>query len=261
MRAAASRIGGRLHVGAGFFARRGLVVDGQPRGLVDRIADLANPGLDVARIHPAIVPFFEDTAALDLEIHSRWRGPMIVVWLVARCTMWLAGQFVLPLRRARIATRVVAIDAAADGRADARGVIRTYAGGGVMQVVAYATWARNGTRYMSASFPMPLGKIAGILRLDANGEDPDGHLAVALTSARRAGDDAGVWFAIGRLAIPLPLGERLALWGAGMACAPADLSPGDATIVGRHEQRLFGIRFVTHDYRFRPLDRAARARS
>jgi hypothetical protein len=38
--------------------------------------------------------------------------------------------------------------------------------------------------------------------------------------------------------------------------APPDLDPSEfpgTTVIGRHEQRLFGVRFVTHDYWFRPL--------
>jgi hypothetical protein len=41
-----------------------------------------------------------------------------------------------------------------------------------------------------------------------------------------------------------------------MECAPRDIDRGvleGATIIGRHEQRFFGVRLVTHDYCFRPL--------
>ena len=46
-----------------------------------------------------------------------------------------------------------------DGREGARAVIRTYADTGeVMQAVAYTTWKRDDTRYMSAAFPLPSSK-------------------------------------------------------------------------------------------------------
>jgi hypothetical protein len=252
-----SRFAGGLRVGADYFERqRALAVDGAPRGLVDRIDDLANPAVDVRRIHPAVVAFFEDTASLDLFVRSRWRFPFSVVWRLFRFVLAAIGQFVLPLDEARIRTRVLAIDRARDGREDARAVIRTYADtGDVMQAVAYATWHREGTRYMSAAFPMPGGHVAGVLRLDAIDEDDDGRLAVALTSRARDGDDAGVWLVLGSIGVPSPFHERLELWPAGAKAAPPELDvsvwPG-ATIVGRHEQRLFGIRFVTHHYWFRP---------
>lgn len=259
VRPAFSRFAGALRVGADFFARRGALVDRgpAPRGLVDRLTDLSNPGIDVTRVHPAIAAFFEDTSRLELLVRSEWRFPFSIGWLVFRWFMRLVGQFVLPAREGRIVTRVAALDTSRDGRADARAVIRTYAHDeSVMQVVAYATWARADARYMSAAFPMPLGQIAGILRLDAIGVDDEGRLAVALTSARRGGDDAGVWFVIGPFSFRAPLEERLELWAPGMPGVPAELAgdalPG-ATIVGRHVQRLFGIRFVTHRYWFRDV--------
>lgn len=259
-----ARFRGGLRVGADYFARVGAVAsDGAsgspPRGLVDRMSDLANPDIDVARVHPAIVVFFEDTARLELHIRSHWRFPISLVWRLVRPLMQWIGQFVLPLREAMIATRILALDPARDGRGDARAVIREYAGSGaVMQVVAYATWESGGARFMSATFPLPGGHVAGILRLDRIAEDSDGRLAVALTSASRKGDGAGIWYVLGSLALRAPLGERLSLWAAATDCAPADMDVSvleGTTILGRHEQRAFGVRFVTHEYWFRPVRR------
>jgi hypothetical protein len=249
-----------LRVGADYFAREGALAAvppaTPPRGLVDRMSDLANPALDVTRVHPAIAVFFEDTASLELQVRSRWRFPFSIVWRVVRPLMQWVGQFVLPLREGRIATRILALDPARDGRSDARAVIREYTDTrDVMQVVAYATWERDGARFMSATFPLPGGHIAGILRLERLAEDSDGRLAVALSSASRDGDGAGIWYVLGSLGLRAPLGEHISLWAAGTDCAPPeiDLSVLDgATIVGRHEQRAFGVRFVTHDYWFRP---------
>lgn len=253
-----SRLRGGLRIGGDFFERCGAAVTAErvPTGVVDRIADLRSASLDTSRVHPAIVRFFEDTSALALHIRSEWRFPFSLGWQCFRRFMRWIGQFVLPVDDARIATRTFALDAALDGRADVRGLVRTYADTGeVMQAVAYATWERSGTRYMSAAFPMPGGHVAGFLRLDAIGEDADGRLAVALTSARRDGDDAGVFFVLGPLALRSPLGERLELWAPGMAGAPLAAAPDgipEPTILGRHEQRLFGVRFVTHYYWFWP---------
>lgn len=258
-----SRLRGGVRVGPDFFARAGALVDREsrpaPRGIVDRMADYANPGIDTSRVHPAIVRFFEDTASLALHVESHWRFPASLAWRLLRRVMRAVGQFVLPERSADILTRVFAIDTSVDGRDDARAVVRTYEGTGeVMQVVSYATWQRDDAAYMSAAFPLPGGQIAGVLRLDPIAEDDGGRLAVALTSTTRD-DDAGVWLALGPLALRAPLGERLELWAVGAHVAPSELDAGavpGATIVGRHEQRLFGVRFVTHHYWFSPLDRA-----
>jgi len=240
-----SRLSGRLRIGADFFARRGAIVAGTPRGVVDRIADLAHPGIDTARVHPAVAAFFEDTGGLELVIRSHWRWPFSWLWWLWRHVMRLIGQFVLPLREARVTTAVHALDAAADGRPGARAVIRSYADTGrVMQVVAYATWTRGDRSYMSAAFPLPGGQVAGILRLDPLPED-----AIELTSRRRDRDDAGVWLVLGPLALRSPFGERIRLWP---CTTPASPLPG-ATLAGEHVQTLFGIRFVTHHYWFRPV--------
>jgi hypothetical protein len=247
-------------VGADYFERIGAIssADGDaPRGLVDRMSDLAHPGIDVERVHSAIIPFFVDTASLELLVVSHWRFPFSAAWRGFRGVMRRIGQFVLPLplSERRIVTRVRSLDRERDGRADARAIIRTYQDSGdVMQVVAYATWERDGARYMSAAFPLPLGHVAGFLRLDEIATDENGRSAIALRSARRKTDDAGVWFVLGPLAFPSPFGEELALWAAQSSCAPAEIDSKrleGATIVGRHEQSLFGVRFVTHHYWFR----------
>jgi hypothetical protein len=252
-----SHLAGGLRVGPDFFARKHALSGPSLPGLVARAADLGNAELDVARVHPDVLAFFEQTAGLELLVRSDWRFPFSVGWWLLRPAMRAIGQFVLPLREGRVATRVLALDGARDGRPDARAVIRTYTDSGeVMQVVAYATWRRDETGYLSCAFPLPGGQILGVLRLDRAGEDAQGRLSVALTSTRRGADDAGVWLVVGGLALRSPLGERLELWAPGTPGAPPNdpaALPG-ATIVGKHEQRLFGVRFVTHRYWFRPID-------
>lgn len=192
------------------------------RGIVDRLGDYA---LDAARVHPAVAAFFEDTTGYVLDIRSHWRGPMLVVWVMWRWLFVLAGQFVLPIRRARIVTRgfPLAQDVTRPPRPGARAIIREYEGGGAMQAVAYAVW--NG--HMSAVFPLPVGHLAGVLRAE------NVERGVRLTAT-------GVWFVLFGLRMRTPFGETLSLW-------PDDTGAG---ALGRHEQRLFGVRFVTHDYRF-----------
>lgn len=250
-----SRLRGGLRIGRDFFARRRALGSGPPpRGLADRLADLGNPGIDVAKIHPAVVPFFDDPGSLALRIRSRWRFPFSIGWWLARPFARWVGQLVLPRSRAEIVVEMLALDPQVDGRADARGVIRSYADGSVMQVVAYATHARGEARYMHATFPVPGGHLAGVLRMDALGEDPSG-LSVELTSRARDGDDAAIWIVHPLGAVRAPLGESLRLWPAGSPLAPPDLDAeaiAGATLVGRHEQRLFGMLLVAHDYGFRP---------
>lgn len=232
----ASRLRGTLRIGARWLDR--FRNDREVHGIVDRIDDWSNPGIDVGRVHPNVVAFFERTDSLDLHIESRWRFPFSVAWWLARPFMRWIGQFVLPIGEADIETRVFGLED--DGRTGPRAVIRTYANGDPMQVVAYAT--DHG--YMNAAFPLPFGHLTGVLRLEPYEGD-----GVVLTSARR-GDHTGVWFVIFGVPIRVPFGERFYLWAG---------DDRDALICGRHEQYFCGIRIVTHRYWF--FDRALPPRS
>lgn len=250
MRAKASGYSGGLRVDARFFSE-GITSDQTLRGVCDRIEDLAHPGIDVGAIDPRVVAFFVDTAGLDLWIRSHWRFPFNLLWKIGFHLARAMGQFVYPRREGWIRTRAFALDRARDGRADARAILRTYVDdGAVMQAAAYATWERAGTRLMSACFPLPFSRVMGMLRMD-----PIAGGGVVLTSAAK-NDDAGVWLVVGPLAIPTPLGESMALWPPGAPHAhdaePPPAGAENATLLGRHEQRLFGIRMVTHHYWFAP---------
>lgn len=238
-----SRLAGTLRIGPRWLDR--YRKDRDVHGIVDRIEDWANPGIDVSNVHPAVVAFFERTDSLDLHIETRWRFPVSMGWWLFRPIMRWLGQFTLPMTSADIETRVFGLDPEIEGRADARAVIRTYRDSGdVMQAVSYGTHEENGAGYMSAAFPLPFGHIAGVLRLDPYRGD-----GVTLTSARR-GDHPGVWLVIFGLPIRTPFGERIHLW-------PGD--DRDAFVCGRHEQYFCGVRFVTHRYWF--FDRALPPRS
>lgn len=258
-----SALRGGLRVGHRFFEREGLVAgeDGKerPRGLVDRAEDLAHPGIDVARLHPEVRCFLERTGELDLTIHSHFRAWFWPLWILLKPILWAIGQLVLPWFKGTIRTRVFAIDAARDGRASTiapRAVVRRYVdSGATMQAVAYAVWRDGEVGYMSAAFPLTFSVLAGLLRLDPSGEDDQGRIGGSLTTSpdQRGRGEGGVWLATRFFSMRLPLGERLSLWAPGMRGAPSDLDPSEvpgAVLVGRHEQRLFGLHVVTHDYWF-----------
>lgn len=239
----------------------------EPRAVVDKMSDLANTGIDTARIHPDIVRFFDDTSGLDLFIRSRWSFPFSIIFLLGRWILRFIGQFYLPRHNgdARIKTTAVAIDPDIDGREDVRGILRTYVVDGeetndVMQVVLYATHRdTHGSRYMLATFPLPGGSVTGVLRVDPICNDEHGRLGVALTSRPRelpdgSLDDASVWLELGPLVFRAPLDERIEMWTPSMPGAPArdlDCFRG-TTIVATHVQQIFGVTFATHHYWFRP---------
>lgn len=248
-------------IGATYFERSGAALADRspPPGLVDRLDDLARPGLAIDRIHPAVRAFFLAPASLEIRIESEWHGIFALAWRIARPVFAWIGQLHLPQRHGTIRVRTLALDAARDGRDDVRGVIREYTDGrGVMQVMAYATWREGDARYMSAAFPFPPGALCGVLRLDVFAREGDiAASGVRLTSvpAGTAREPVGVWFAprVGP-AFPLPLAESLSLWSVDDPAAPAALQHDAAsteTLVGEHEQSLFGVRVATHRYWFR----------
>ncbi len=215
---------------------------------------LAHPGIDVGRVHPDVQQFFTDTASLSLYVRSTWRFPFSLVWFFARPFFRLIGQFALPAKEATIETEVQPLDTAADGRNDARAIIRTYKDtGDTMQAVAYATWKRGEKRFMSAAFPLPFCQLTGILRLDpaTRGEGIDA--GVTLTSERKDDDDAGVYLVVGNVAVRTPFGERLSLFAATSKVVETQAyEKPSATIIGEHEQTFLGLHVVTHQYWFSP---------
>jgi hypothetical protein len=198
----------------------------RPRGLIERMEDY---GVASDAVDPGVAAFFLDPGALDLEIESRWRFPFSSMWRLVNPIMRWIGQLAYPIGKARIRTAAYALEAGADGREGARAILREYAdGSATMHAVAYATW----NQMMSAAFPLPGCCLMGVLKLSLI----DGGGVVL----RSQGAGTGVWLIALGVAIPLPFGEDLEL-------RPGD---GDVTMVARHEQRLFGIRMVTHHYRF-----------
>lgn len=241
-------------MGLDFFERTGVALpEKAPEGLVDRVADLASPWLDPALVDPSVVEVLEQTARFEFLAIPGWQRGFR---LAARAFGWLmgrVGQLRMPLAPALILTRTVGLDEAADGRPGARGVLRRYEDGGVMQVLAYAACPIEGAGYLSVAFPFPWSCLNGLLSLDAASEGP-APLAVALTSEGRGGA-AGIWLAVGRWWLRVPFAETMSLWPAGHPAGPrAELSllPG-ASVISVHEQRLLGLTFARHTYLFRRL--------
>ena len=259
-----SRLAAGLHVGARFFADRGLErtpspPSAPPRGLVDALDELAHPGNTPAAVAPAIRAFYERTHDHALVVRPRWRagfrtGARLFARLARR-----TGQLQLPVTAERgdegITSRIVAIEPTEDGRPSPRAWIRTFADGRAMYVAAYATHVTAATAYMNIAFPLPGGHLASILRLD-NVAGTDGGVVLST----RTGGDAGIWLcarAFGRTwPLRLPLAETIAVWTRDDPAAPAELralAPPGATSIARHDLWLCGVHYLTLDYAMTPL--------
>lgn len=231
----------------------------QPTGVVDRLEDYARPGQDLARVPPEVRVFFEDCVSLELEVRPSWTFWVIPFAWAWHLFAWAMGQLCLPVRPSRILTRALPLDPRVSPHARPRGVIRHYAGRAkVMQAMVYAVRERDERGYMSATFPLPGLALEGILRLETSAPDSEGRVGVKLTSAPEDATDreeTGVFLHTPLGRIRTPFAETLELWSSRSSSVPTDLGALVATnpkalLVGRHEQRLFGVLLVRHRYAF-----------
>lgn len=257
-----SRIAGERPVGATFLARRGLerMIHPAPRGLVDRLEELAHPGLDAAGVPSPIRAFYEHTAEHEMIVAPSWRAGFR-----AGARLWAAfarrvDQLQLPVELEgapwALSSRIIGVDADADGRRRPRAWIRTFPDGRALYVAIYSTHERDGRAYMNIAFPLPGGHLTSILRMD--------HLGGGVSVSTRRGGDAGIWLvasAFGRLfAARTPMAESIDVWTTDDPAVPEawrQWAAGYST-VARHTLWLFGLRFLTLRYAMRRRSRPDR---
>lgn len=244
-----SRLHGQWPVGATFFARTGLerTPEHPPLGLVDSIADL---DIDGTRLPATIREFYERTGQHELVVRPAWRagfrsGSRLWAHIARRM-----GQLQLPVAaetgREGIGSRIVALDAAVDGRRLPRAWIRTYPDGRALYVAAYATHRSAEHAHMNIAFPVPGGQMSSVLRMVHRGR------GVRVTT--RLGGDCGIWLVLGGLPLRLPLNETIDVWTVDDPDAPAELRTwaDGYTTIARHDLWLFGVHYLTLDYAMRP---------
>lgn len=232
---------------------------GAPAGILDALSHYAQRGEPIDRVAPSVRAFFEQTASLSLEVEPRWRwwaAPLGWIWHAVASVL---GQLCIPIVRSTIETTLFSLSLALADRSHARGVWRAYATNKkTMQVIVYSVLEDGGEGFMSACFPLPGAVLEGVLRLECIDRADDGTFGARLTSERRAsrdGDPCGVYLHSRWGRVALPLGESLSLWDARASSAPSALREHPrslgASVVGLHQQRLFGRVMVEHRYWFR----------
>ncbi len=230
-----SKIFGELRLGADFFTRSDLEVDGAARGLVDRLNELDGPDFDASRVDDSIRDFYENTIDYDLHVVPHWKW-----WSAWAGAIWYQlarrmQQTVFPPATGEshdIGSRVFPLDAHRDGRDSPRAWVRTFPDGRSMYVAAYSMHRRNGRAYMNIAFPFWRSNMASILFPTNLGES--GLRLDTLTAP--ATPDAGIWQVTPLGPIRLPLREFIDVWN------------DDGTMRATHELRVFGLTYLTLDY-------------
>lgn len=241
-----SRLRGAWPVGATYFARAGIErLDATPAsGLVDRLEDLG-----MVTAPPAIRDFYEHTGAHELIVRPTWRRGFRAGSRVWAALARRLGQLQLPIAaesgREGIASRIVALDEAADGRRGPRAWIRTYPDGRALYVAAYATHERDRRAYMNIAFPLPGGQLSSVLRMIPHGD--------GVRVSTRLGDDCGIWLVVRGLPLRLPLSETIDVWTVDDPAAPPALRAWATgfTTIARHDLWLFGVHYLTLEYAMR----------
>lgn len=242
-------------VGSDYFERSGSAREGigRPRGLVRSLDDLASRDFDPRRVDPGVRAFYEDTEGFDLRLFPRWRrGLGRIGALYARLSSGIE-QVHYDVSRGgtgdRVRSRIVALDAAVDGRQGVRGWVRTYERTGrSIYVAAYATHRDPHRPYMNIAFPLPGGNLASILRVAHIG---DGGLVLTSSTHPDAPGDEGVYFANRVRPVRLPIDERIRVWSRTAHDVPEELrdrATASTRGFARHDVWILGIRALTLDY-------------
>lgn len=250
-----SRLAGGWHIGARFLVDAGVAreVSPPPRGLVDDLDELAHPGLSPDHVAPAIRAFYQRTGEHEMIVLPSWRmGFRAAGRLWARLARRI-GQLQLPVRAEpggdALVSRIVAVDAVADGRRAPRSWIRTFPDGEALYVAVYSTHRRGDRAYMNIAFPLPGGNLTSILRMD--------HLGDGVTVSTRAGGDCGIYLALRLLgrtwALRLPMSETIEVWTADDRSAPEALRQWGRgwQLLARHRLWICGLPYLTLDYAMR----------
>lgn len=149
-----------------------MVVEGSPvRGLMPRFSRLEGPDFDAARTLPAVVRFYEETSAYQLDLWSRWSAPFRpfghLLGVIFSRRLQQLNVPLDPLDTSRGMTSQVIHLQDAEGTHLAAGWVRTSAlTGDTIYAGCYATGPVPGFPgvCVKVSFPLPHGYALVVMR-------------------------------------------------------------------------------------------------
>lgn len=195
-------------------------------GLVDALQDF----VDTTKLHPVISDFYEQTTNYRLLATVQWKTWFKPFAFLYQGMSRLLQQLNLPFSNQQIEMtgRIVKVDEEQDSRQSPRAWIRTIKQQTVF-VAIYSKHTSNQTTYMNIALPLPFSTMVGILY--AYEEQGQLHLT------SQQGEDAGIYLAIGKYVMQLPLQEHFRI-----------AAVNDQTLTAVHKMTLFGIPFLHIDY-------------
>lgn len=194
-------------------------------GLVDQLSDF----LDTKNLPESISHFYEQTADYRLFASVKWRlwfkpFAFIYQWISRRMQ-----QLNLPFHSdvVEMTGKIHLVDEYKDKRQKPRVWKRT-SNDKTVFVAIYSQHTSHGKTYMNIALPLPFSTMMGILSLEEQNS--------ALHLASKGETDAGVYLAIGRYTLKLPLEEHFIIQ-----------EKGD-TLIATHDMTIFGLHFLHIDY-------------
>ncbi|MBT2575142.1 YndJ family protein [Bacillus sp. ISL-51] len=231
-----SRIYGKRAIGSDFLADIHAETNDYYTGLVDEMNDLHSDHFSAEKLTPAILSFYEKTINYDIEAKvtwSTWFRPFAHIYeRFSRRT----GQIHLSMNPDwyTMHSQIKGVDSSKDGRKKVRAWIRTNEKQETIFTALYSVYRSNGEGYMNISLPLPFSQMTGILKPYHHKE------SLMLTSRRRksgAGDE-GIYLQTKFGTCSLPLSETFLI-----------TAQGDNRLTAVHRMWLFGMKFLTVNYR------------
>lgn len=201
-------------------------------GLVDNLSSFVNKN----HLPQAIAHFYEHTNEYQLFARVKWKPWFWPFAFFYKGISTLTQQINLPLSNEEIEMigKIVVVDAEMDGREKPRAWIRTIDNKTVF-IAIYSQHTSDHT-YMNISLPLPFSSMIGILYL----YEEDGQLH--LTS--RASNEAGIYLAVGKYVLQLPLSEHFTIQAI-----------TDTQLTATHDMKIFGLNFLNIDYEIHQVNR------
>lgn len=194
-------------------------------GLVDDLAEYTN-----IEYLPASIPhFYEHTEEYRLFASVTWRPWFRPFAFVYQLVSRQVGQLNLPFSSEvnEMTGTIRKVDSTLDGRITPRVWRRTIDHDTVF-VAIYSKHSTQGKTYMNIALPLPFSAMVGILSL----EEREGQLYLTSNGQQ----DEGIYLAIGRYVMKLPLQEHFILKEKG------------EELKATHDMTIFGLPFLHIDY-------------